>query len=281
MALYAVPLAAGAVMVLLAGWLLRVNARHGATQAFTFVLVARGLALASLTASLLAPSVEAARVAATLYSSLSLATIFGVVYFVGMYPARRAWLPRGPAGPLVVFLPLLVLEILIVLNPDLIRPMGLLTEAGPEAMFRWVLGSPQGPFGIAPTVLDVAMAVPAFALARDYLRTSRGKRRSTLLIVSLGFFAPAACSCLMAGAFLQLRGGAPRPVDPSVFNYVEMAVFGIWFVVLSTMLGYLGVHTLRSREGGRGVKQPGLQSSWSYRRSSGRPPAPSLILSRA
>jgi len=53
----------------------------------------------------------------------------------------------------------------------------------------------------------------------------------------------------MAGALLQLRGAAPGPADPNLFNYLEMAVFGAWFVVLTTLLVYLGVQTFRSRHG--------------------------------
>jgi len=91
------------------------------------------------------------------------------------------------AGPIVVFLPLLVLEALIVLYPGLVRPAAPLTDTGPIAVANWLFGNPQRPFGLAPTVLDLMMAVPAFILVRDYLRAARGKRRDTLLIVSLGF----------------------------------------------------------------------------------------------
>lgn len=115
------------------------------------------------------------------------------------------------------------------------------------AVVSWMLGHPRGVIGIAPTLLDLMMAVPAFALVRDYRHAPPGRRRDTYLLVSLGFFAPAACSCLIAGALLQLRGATPRPADPSLFNYLEMGFFGVWFIVVSALLGFVAMQAVRAR----------------------------------
>ena len=244
---FLVPLVAGLFMLGLAGVLVRAGTAHRAATAFAFVLVARGLSLISLSVSVLLPSSEAVQVAGLLYPSFCFAAVFGVIYFVGVYPGRRAWLPEGRLGPLLVFGPMVVLLGVIAARPSLVSPAAPIVGVGPRAVIEWVFGNAAGPLGFAPTLLDVTMTVPALVLARQYLGAPAGKERGTLLMVSLGFFTPAACSCLMAGVLLRLRGTTPRPEVPSMGNQVEMALFGVWFLVLTSLIGYLLVRAARTR----------------------------------
>ena len=255
-ALLIVPLVSGAAMILLAIWLFRVQAAHEAARVFGFVLVARGASLFALTAMMGAHSVEVVRLASGLYLSLCLATAFGILYFIGVYPTRRLRLPTGSIAPISLFVLLLALVLGAVLEPGVVVPEAPLPGTGPANLVRWLAANPRRPLGIAQTLLDLTMALPAVILLRDYLKATPGKRRDTLLIVSLGFFAPAACSCLIAAATQQFLGVMPTPENPSVFNYVEIAIFGVWFAVLVGLLGYLAVQARHLR--GRELRQIGL-----------------------
>ncbi len=239
------PAAAGLVMLSLAGWLLWLSAERRQARAFSLLLVFRGLSLVSLTVGPTTATPELLALAVTLYPVLCLATAVAVLYFVAVYPAPRSWLPEGVLGPALMFGPLAVVMVSAALEPSLVTPSPPPTEPGPEALLDWYMRSTRGPIGVAPTLLDLTLIVPGLILVRDYLNASGGRARSTLLLVSFGFFVPAACSCLMAGLFLQLREGMPRPTNPSVFNYVEMGIFAVWFTVLIALLGYLGSRAWR------------------------------------
>lgn len=243
---YLFAITAGASMVLLAGWLVWINGSHRATRAFAFVSATKGLALACLSLAVISTSLASARLFMTLAPAFTYAAIFGIAYFAVVYPKPARWLPDGWSGPALFFLPLLALEIALLANPELNRPLGTLTDTGIDAIPRWALSAPQGPFGSFQTLMDLVMAVVAFVFAREYFDSRPGRRRTTLLLVSLGFFVPAACSCLMAAIGVQMRGVMPPPVDPTAFNYLEMAMFGAWFVLLGGLVVYLGVRALRT-----------------------------------
>jgi hypothetical protein len=242
---YYAPSIAGVIMLLLAVWLFGVNPSMRQSRAFATLLIVRGISLLLLTIVAVAWSLEWARAAATLYPLFCLATTFAVIYFVAVYPAARSWLPGGKMGPVMFLLPPIIIGVALFFDTSLAKPTESLKDVGPEAITHWLMSTPTGPIGVAPTLLDLTMVLPAFALVRDYLGSAPGRRKNTLLLVSLGFFAPAACSCLMAGAFLHIRGALPRPADPSLFNYVEMAIFGVWFVAMTALLIYLGIKAVR------------------------------------
>ncbi len=249
---YFAPSIAGVSMLLLAGWLLNVSPERRQARAFAILLSVRGIALIALSVSATSSSLEITRAAAAVYPVLCLATAFAVIYFLAVFPAPRSFLPRRMFGPAVFIAPVVTVGIAVYIDPNLVRPLAALTSVGPAALMQWIMTTPVGPIGIAPTLLDLTLTLPAFVLMRDFLSSAPGRKRSTLLIVSFGFFAPAACSCLMAGAFMQLRGGVPRPADPSLFNFVEMAIFGVWFVIMAALLIYLGMRAKREPEpGGR------------------------------
>ena len=244
---YLVPLVAGLFMLGLAGVMIRAGTAHRAGAAFAFVLVARGLSLIALSSALLVRSTDALQFVGAFYPSFCFAAAFGVFHFLGVYPRRRGWLPQGWLGPLLIFGPMVALLTAIAFSPSLVTPSVPPIGTGPQAVIEWIFGSAAGPLGFAPTLLDVAMTVPALFLAREYLDAPEGKQRGTLLMVSLGFFTPAACSCLMAGALLRMRETTPRPDAMSFGNYMEMALFGVWFLVLMSLLGYLVVRGIRAR----------------------------------
>lgn len=245
---YFAPSIAGVSMLLLAGWLLNVSPERRQARAFAILLAVRGFALIALSVSVTSSSLEMTRMAAAVYPALCLATAFAVVYFVAVFPAPRSFLPRGMFGPAVFIGPPVLVGIILFFDPNLERPLEALTNVGPAAMMQWKMTTPAGPIGIAPTLLDLTLTLPAFVLMRDFLSSAPGRKRSTLLIVSFGFFAPAACSCLMAGAFMKLRGNVAQPSDPSVFNFVEMAIFGAWFIVMAALLIYLGIRAKNEPE---------------------------------
>lgn len=237
-------------MALLAVALLLGREGHPARRAFSFLLFARGASLVALATTAVASTVETTRLAATLYPLFCLATVASIVFFLGLYPRRRAWLPTGPWAPALLALVLLVLGATALLAPDLARPSGTPRSAALTDVIAWLRGSPLPAFGAAPTLLDLSFALPALLLVREHFDLPPGRRKGTLLIVSLGFFAPAACSCLIAGAFLQTRPTWPQPETPNVFNYIELGLFGIWFVTLAGLLAYLAVRAIRSRQEG-------------------------------
>lgn len=239
------PAAAGVVMIVLAGWLLRLSPERRAARAFSLLLTVRGASLIVLTVMPAASTLPVARVASLLYPALCLVAVAAVLYFVAVYPAPRAWLPRGTIGPAVFFGPPVVLAATALFEPRLVMLSGPLPDVGLEAVFVWLRSGARGPVGVAPTLFDLAMVLPALLLVRHYLDSEPGRKRSTLLLVSLGFFAPAACSCLMAAAFLQLRSDVPRPPDPSIFNRVEMGIFAAWFLSMTTLLLYLAWRAIR------------------------------------
>ena len=245
---YLFAIAAGASMVLLAGWLAWINGGHRATRAFAFVSGAKGLALICLCLAVISTDVSSARLYLTLAPAFTYAAIFGITYFATVYPKPASWLPDGLPGPALFLLPLLLLEVTLFVNPDLNRPLATLTETGIDTIPRWVMSAPQGPLGSSQTLLDLVMAVVAFAFAREYFESRPGRRRTTLLLVSLGFFAAAACSCLMAAIGIQIRGAMPQPVDPTVFNYLEILMFGVWVLLLGGLLSYLGAKALRATD---------------------------------
>ncbi len=246
--LFYAPAAAGLVMLILGSWLLWISPERRQARAFSLLLGIRGLSLIALTVVMTATTPAMFRLGQTLYPLLCLAAVFAVLYFIAVYPAPRSWLPRGALGPLLVFGPLAVVIGWAFLDPSLVSPSPEPAAVGLANSFNWFMASTRGPIGVAPTLLDLTMIAPALVLVRAFSNAGPGRARSTLLLVSFGFFVPAACSCLMAGAFLQLRGGTPRPTNPSVFNYVEMGIFGLWFVVMIALLVYLGIRALRDPE---------------------------------
>lgn len=247
LSLYA-PAAAGTAMLVLAGWLLWLSPERRAARAFALLLTIRGASLAALTITVTTTSLSVARLSSILYPALCLVAVGAVLYFVAVYPAPRTWLPRGPLGPAVFFGPPVALAGLALVEPGLVTRGGPLSDVGLEAVIAWLMGSARGPVGVAPTLFDLAMLLPALVLVREHLESEPGRKRTTLLLVSLGFFAPAACSCLVAGALLQLRGDVPRPPDPSIFNYVEMAIFGAWLLTMVALLVYLAARAIRTPE---------------------------------
>jgi hypothetical protein len=250
MAPFYAPAVAGIVMFALAAWLLWLSPERRQARAFSLLLFIRGLSLVALTAGPTASNLEITALAMTLYPPLCLGATACVLYFLAVYPAPRPWLPAGVLGPALFFGPVAVVVAWAVLDPSLVTLAGPPTERGPQALFDLYMPARKGPIGVAPTLFDLTLIVPAFVLVRDYLRSRPGRKKSTLLMVSLGFFAPAACSCLVAGALLQLREGAPRPPSPSVFNHVEMGIFFAWFVVMIVLVGYLVVTAVREPEPG-------------------------------
>ncbi len=251
-----VPLAAAAAMMALASWLLRAGGGREASRAFAIVLVARATSLAGLTMLSVSGSTALVSMGAAVYSGAALVTVLGVAYFIAVYPTRRVRLPQGAIVPVGILLATVAIGVAIGLWPTLVLPAHPPTGTGPAAVVIWFMGAPRAPLGLGPTLLDSMMVVPAFLLVRDFLSAPPGRRRDTFLIVSLGFFAPAACSCMIAGLLLQLCGETPRPQDPSIFNYLEMGLFALWAVFLVSVLGYLAVH-LRKR-GTSDLRQVGL-----------------------
>jgi hypothetical protein len=250
MAPFYAPAVAGIFMFALSGWLLWLSPERRQARAFSLLLSVRGLSLVALSAGPTATTIEVARLGTTLYPPLCLLATASVLYFLAVYPAPRPWLPRGMLGPALFFGPVAAVVVWAILDPNLVTPSGPPTDLGPQAMFDSYMRSRKGPIGVAPTLFDLTLIVPAFVLVRDYLGSGAGRKRSTLLLVSFGFFAPAACSCLVAAAFLQMREGAPRPTDPSLFNYGEMGVFAAWFVVMIALVGYLAIRAIREPEAG-------------------------------
>jgi hypothetical protein len=250
MAPFYAPAVGGIVMLVLAAWLLWLSAERRQARAFSLLLIIRGLSLVALTAGATASSLEIANLALMLYPPLCLGAVACVLYFLAVYPAPRPWLPGGVLGPVLFFGPVAAVVAWAVVDPSLVTTAGPLTELGPRALYYQYLPATKGPVGVAPTLFDLILIVPAFVLVRDYLGSHAGRKKSTLLMVSFGFFAPAACSCLVAGALLQLREDAPRPPNPSVFNYVEMGIFLTWFVVMTVLVAYLAVTAVRAPEPG-------------------------------
>jgi hypothetical protein len=245
--LFYVPIAAGIVLLMLAAALLRAQSGHDARRAFSLVLFPRGLALIALGVTFTAPTIPIARLGALLYPVFCLATVVGIINFLAAYPAPRSWLSPGRRRAFV-FGSFGLLALTAAFWPSLILLPGLPASPDTLDMVAWLRGSALTPFGLGPTLLDLTFAIPAVVLVRDCLKTRSGKRRDTLLVVSLGFFAPAACSCLIAGALLQMRSTMPRPPEPGVFNYIEMGLFVVWFVVLGGLLAYLTIRALRTRD---------------------------------
>ncbi len=246
--LFYAPAVAGLVMLFLASWLLWMSPERRQARAFSVLLGFRGLSLIALTVVMTATTPAVFGLGGTLYPVFCLGAAVAVLYFTAVYPAPRSWLPRGRLGPLLFFVPLAAVMTWAFFDSSLVSPSPPPAAVGFANSFNWFMASTRGPIGVAPTLLDLFMIVPALVLVREFSNKGPGRARSTLLLVSFGFFVPAACSCLMAGAFLQLRGGMPQPADPSVFNYAEMGIFGLWFAVMIVLLVYLGMRMRRDPE---------------------------------
>jgi hypothetical protein len=247
--LYA-PAVSGIVMLALAGWLLWLSSERRQARAFALLLIIRGFSLIVLTISPTATTLSLASLASVLYPVLCFGAAIAALYFVAVYPAPRAWLPKGLLGPALFFGPFLVVLAWALIDPGIVWPGFAAAETGFKALFDRVAAATKGPIAVAPTLLDFVLVIPAFVLVRDYLGSPPGRKRSTLLLVSFGFFAPAACSCLIAGAFLQMRNDVPRPSNPSLFNHVEAGIFVAWFLIMVILIGYLIVRALREPKTG-------------------------------
>ncbi|MCG8468829.1 MAG: hypothetical protein MJB57_11585 [Gemmatimonadetes bacterium] len=231
-----VPLLAAATMVVLAIWLARIAKGREASHAFAMVLWSRAVSLVGLTILFIATSPFMVMLGGALYPAGAFLAALGTVYFTAVYPRRWARLPRATPALILVFTAALAGA--FVLWPSLIIPPGMPADLSPGGKVSWFLSRPRTPFGLSPVLLDVTLTIPAFLLAREASAARNGRKRKTLRLVSLGFFAPAACSCMVAGLLLQIRGLTPSPTDPSLFNRVEMGLFGLWFVAILALCAY-------------------------------------------
>jgi hypothetical protein len=162
-------IAAGVLNILLAGVLLGFRFFQPAHRAFALVLITRGVV--HIGQSLRLTGVIAADdLVARMVEDVMILIPFVVLYFVLVYPRRRAWLPKGPVVGVALLGLLLLIESAFLLD-------------------KAANGGASSLFGIVP-VLELAtltFAVAALVFARDARGMPPGLRRQCALLVSLAF----------------------------------------------------------------------------------------------
>ncbi len=251
--LYA-PVLAAITMTAVALWLLRAGKGRESSRAFSLVLIARAGSLMGLTLFSVTESLVWIRVGSAFYIGFAMITAVAVIYFVLVYPKRWSGLPRQSFIQVGILLLTIILAVAVWIRPDLANPTGSPDGTGVVDVVIWAFSSPTSPIGFGPTLLDFVMAGSAFFLVRDYLMAEPGRGRDTLRLVALGFFAPASCSCMVAGLLLKTQAGIPPPTNPSLFNMIEMGLFGGWALLLLVILVYLVVSRRTRVSGQRGAR---------------------------
>ena len=240
-------LLAGTAMIGLGGWLLWLDYRRAASLAFALLAVSRGFALLALgiAQSLRDPANFVFWI--SLYAAANVAALCALANFLIVYPRVPDWAPRGINKAIMFLLPLALAVIALIVDPALYRDYsGLPANAESSATYAiWYLSARQGPFGPIATIFELSMGLSAFMFAREFVNGEQGLKRNLNFVMSLGFFAPAICTCLIGAALIRFSPDAPRSVDPSVFNHVDTLGYASWGLALLALLSYLAVSAYR------------------------------------
>lgn len=243
-------LVSGAIMILLAPVLLWLNPRDRANRAFSTVLLLTGLFAVGHNLAVASADPGTSTRFMMLGAGSLVGVIFASAYFASVYPRPRPWLPKGALGPALFALPAVVLVGALSLVPGAMPPPETITSR--TVVDSFLRGHDPGKS--VSLLWHIVYLVIALVFVRDYLRIPEGRRRSTLFLVGLGFFTPAACTCAVFRFAWRFRAGnfswneAGGIAEATSLHVMEDAFLIVWAVALLALLGYLRVAAVRSRD---------------------------------
>jgi hypothetical protein len=180
-------LAAGALMLGLAAALLYLNLASRPNRAFALVLALRGMSILASGFSQLENDPASVVYWARLYPYFMLPLGPAVLYFAAVYPRRRTFLGRRPAGLLALVVAAVAMEGAYVADHRLFWDLAALPP-GAGAFDAFGGDAAKGPLFVAGWgMFTLAVAAGAWLFARDAMRAGQGPGWKSHLLVSLGF----------------------------------------------------------------------------------------------
>jgi len=209
------------VMVGLALWLVWLDVRSQARRGFAvFLLAFAGAVFCNTMAAFAADAAKQSWFLLTRH--FEVVEIPAVVYFMSFYPRRRGWFARQRALRLVLLVAVAGMELLILVQPAL-------WFTSPDGRTGLSVGT-WGPLGALASKDNLAMAVVAILLARDYARSEPGPRRQGVLLVWLGFALNVLYDSATSTAWITRGLLHSVPISEAPWNRV---VYGLDIVALT------------------------------------------------
>lgn len=200
----AVQLTSGLAVLAVAAALIVLGPGRRPTRVFALVLALWGLVHVSGALALYPDDPNQGALWADLHAYVIIELPFTIAYFAGVFPREARWLPRGWRMPALFAAVALILLVLYGSNHSLFWDTAGYSSStepyGDPAV-------PKGPLVVFVRLIEILAALVAIRLTRYQAAVSDELTRRSALLVGLGFFIPAACTCALVDFLYRLQSG--------------------------------------------------------------------------